>query len=57
MTRKSTPKHEVVHYMGAVAITGISKTDAIAISRGMNKGNPKKPFSVRRVRTLTTSKF
>lgn len=48
-TRTSTPKHEVVHASGAVAVTGVSKTEATAIARAMNKGSKVK-CAVRRVR-------
>ena len=50
MTRKSTPKFEVVHLAsGTVALTGISKTEATKIARAMNKGTkPHQRCTVRR---------
>lgn len=50
MTRKSTPKYEVVHEFGAVVLTGISKTEAAKIARAMNKGARVKHLSVRPVK-------
>jgi hypothetical protein len=50
MTRKSTPKYEVVHNSGAVALTGVSKTEATAVCRAMNKGCKVKRLRVRPVR-------
>lgn len=38
MTRKSTPKYEVVHPMAGVVLSGVSKTEARKIARAMNKG-------------------
>jgi hypothetical protein len=52
MTRQSTPKYEVVHDCGTVALTGVSKTEASQIARDMNKGASKKRFSVRPVKRL-----
>ena len=41
MTRKSTPKYEVLHVTsGTVAVSGISKTRATKIAREMSKGRP-----------------
>jgi hypothetical protein len=40
MTRQSTPKYEVVHYMGAVIVSGVSKTEATKMAREMSKGRP-----------------
>lgn len=37
-TRRSTQKHEIVHPMAGVVLTGVSKTEATQIARGMNKG-------------------
>ena len=51
-TRKSTPKYEVVHDSGAVAMTGVSKTEATQIARAMNKGSKVKRLSVRPVRRV-----
>lgn len=48
MTRKSTPKHEVIDYRsGVVALSGVSKTEAAEIARAMNKGSKVKRFQVR----------
>ena len=53
LTRKSTPKYEVIHLDAGVVLSGISKTNATKIAREMNKGTPReriKRLSVRRVR-------
>ena len=49
-TRSSTPKHEVVHTDGLIVLGGVSRTEATAFARAMNKGSKVKRFSVRRVR-------
>lgn len=53
-TRKSTPKYEIYHIAsGVVALSGISKTDAIKTARAMNKGCTKKRIAVRPVKRET----
>lgn len=52
-TRRSTPKHEIVHPSAGVVLSGISKTEATLIARGMNKESKVK-VQVRPVR-LTSS--
>lgn len=47
MTRKSTPKYEVVHVDGQVILSGVSKTEATQFAREMNKGASKKRIQVR----------
>jgi hypothetical protein len=51
-TRKSTPKYEVVHDSGAVALTDVSRTDATVVARAMNKGSKVKRLSVRPVKKV-----
>lgn len=48
-TRKSTPKFEIVHDSGAIALTGVSRTEATQIARAMNKDSKVKRLSVRPV--------
>lgn len=48
-TRKSTPKYEVVHDSGVVALTGVSRTDATQVASAMNKGSKVKRLRVRPV--------